>query len=340
MIEEAVRDAFARAETLVPDAATLLPAIDTEFRRRRGRRRVLRSISAAVALLLVVGAAPLLTRALLRPDGGPTVAGPRTDLGTNILIGGLDHVDGYGPDVPNHTDAIIVVHVPLDRSGVYLISIPRDLAVTLPGGSWATRISAAYALGSSAQFERAVGDLAGVGFDATTLVNLGSLPRIVDALGGVQLCVDTPVISLHTGRRFEPGCRLFAGPEAKDYLRQRVGLADGVAGRDRHLVQFLSALLRQTRTAITDPVKLAQIVTIIATNAVVDARGNDIVRLVTELAPALGTVTALTLPTVADDSAPFGVSLTADAPGLFTALRNDTLAQWAAAHPGAVMTTS
>lgn len=340
MIEEAVRDTFARAEQLVPDAAALLPAIDAEFRRRRGRRRMLRSISAAVALLLVVGGAPMLTRVMLRPAGGNVQS---ADLpvarATNILIGGLDHVDAYGPEVPNRTDAIIVAHVPADRSGVYLISVPGDLPMTVPGGKWVERISSAYALGSSAGLERAVGDLARVGFDATALVNLGSLPRIVDALGGISLCVDTPVTSRHSGRRFEPGCYRFSGTEVKDYLRQRVGPAAGAAGRDRHILQFLRALLGQTRAAVTDPVKLAQVVTIIATDAVVDPHGADIARLVTELAPALGTVTALTVPTAADAGAPFGVRLTADAPQLFAALRTDTLGEWVQAHPGAVLTT-
>lgn len=131
----------------------------------------------------------------------------------NLLIVGIDPRDDHTAPL---ADSIMVVHVPADRSGALIFSIPRDLVVRIPAfaksGSTAqrTKINAAMALGSrigvrrydpAQGFEllaRTVGDVTGIRrFDAGAVLNFGGFTKLVDAVGGVSLPVDQDVVSEH-----------------------------------------------------------------------------------------------------------------------------------------------
>lgn len=160
MIENELREAFARQEQDVPDASRLVPAIDAAARRRRGRRTLLRSGAAAIAVALVV-AVPTVGRAWLTTMPAPTPSAGHTapdyaGRALNFLVAGVDRLPSWSADTLTRTDAIILAHVPADRSAVYLITIPRDLEVAIPAYPEAnfmgmrTKINAAYAFGGFA----------------------------------------------------------------------------------------------------------------------------------------------------------------------------------------------
>jgi LCP family protein required for cell wall assembly len=186
---------------------------------------------------------------LLLPAAVAVAGVPRAELTgpLNILLAGIDP---RGAHVRPLADTIIVAHVPADRSGVYLFSLPRDLVVWIPPfattgstGQYA-KINAAMALGSPVGVNRydpaqgyellatTVGQVTGLRFDAGAVINFGGFKRMVATLGGVELAVDQDVVSEHlkpdgTRRDLLPECRAggnclrpYTGPQ-KTYPKSR-----------------------------------------------------------------------------------------------------------------------
>lgn len=329
-------------------------------RRRRVLFRVL--LAAAVSLAVVAGlgvaTATLLanrfehsvTRASLlapaaraaAPDAHAPVAGP-----LNFLVIGSD-LRSDDPGEGERSDTIIIAHVPRAMDRLDLVSIPRDLWVDIPPdgslgfGGATTKINAAFDVGGGGAggtrlLSATITEQVGVRFDGAVVVDFSGLQRTVDVLGGIRMCVDQRIVSIHTGAVFEPGCRMMSGAQALDYLRQRYGLADGDFGRQQHQQEFLKALLgRATQSGVlANPVKLDSVLRTIGSSLTVDTGSYSL----TDLAFALrglgpDDLTGFRLPsvddTVDDESI---VRATDDAQGLYRALLSDDLETWARDHP-------
>jgi LCP family protein required for cell wall assembly len=342
MIEERLREAFARQESAVPDAARLVPLIDAEARRRRGRRRLVRSTAVVMALLGAVGGIPVLGRAWLGGHGDRPMSVQRpAEAAMNFLIAGPDRLPSWPSGTPTYADAIVVAHVPGDRGAVYLMTIPRDLEVDIPAyaardfAGRRTKISYAYAFGGFPLLAQTVTGLTGLSFDGGAIVELAGLADLVDELGGVPFCVSERAKSIHTRRTFEPGCRRMTGAQARDFLRQRKDYADGAVARAWYVTRFLGALLRRVASpdTLANLDRLRAIIDTVRRHAVVDTRGRDPVQLAWDLRSAVGTVVEVSVPTrVATDHSAI-LRATDDARALFDALRRDTMDAWVAANP-------
>ena len=131
----------------------------------------------------------------------------------NILLVGIDPRDTATAPL---SDSIIVAHIPADRSGAFLFSIPRDLVVDIPAfgpsgtGAQHEKINAAMALGSrvgNGKYDpkqgfrllaQTVSTITGIKeFDAGAIVNFGGFQKIVEAMGGVTMVIDQDVKSEH-----------------------------------------------------------------------------------------------------------------------------------------------
>jgi LCP family protein required for cell wall assembly len=114
----------------------------------------------------------------------------------NVLVMGTDQrPDERGLD-PGRTDSMMLVSIPRGGSGVSLVSIPRDLWVTIPRHGEG-RINTAYRMGElekpgggPALAKETVGDALGVHVDRFVLVDMSGVKGIVDELGGIV--VDNP----------------------------------------------------------------------------------------------------------------------------------------------------
>jgi LCP family protein required for cell wall assembly len=275
------------------------------------------------------------------PDAHGSVAGP-----LNLLVIGSD-LRADDPGEGERSDTIIIAHVPQAMDRLDLVSIPRDLWVDIPPdeslgfGGATTKINAAFDYGGGAGGTRllsaTLNDLVGVRFDGAVVVDFSGLQRTVDVLGGVRMCVDQRIVSIHTGAVFEPGCRTMSGAQALDYLRQRYGLADGDFGRQQHQQEFLKALLTRATQAgvLTNPVKLDNVLRSIGSSLTVDTGAYSL----TDLAFALrglgpDDLTGFRLPAVDDTMDDQSiVRATDDAQGLYRALVGDDLESWARDHP-------
>jgi LCP family protein required for cell wall assembly len=240
---------------------------------------------------------------------GKNISGP-----VNILMLGLD---GQGASDLNHSDSIIVAHVTATHDKVYLVSLPRDTMVQVPaypvsgftGGT--LKLTESFAMGNmnskgqgddtQAGRQRGVSLLLqaintfipGITFNAVAIVNFVGFQKLVEALGGVDMCIDERVESVHYARNgkymgediyhgpgylYLPGCRHLQPWEALDYVRQRENLPHGDYDRQRHQQQFMAAVFKQLANAgtLTDISKFSAIKDALGQLLTLDLNGTDI----------------------------------------------------------------
>ena len=277
----------------------------------------------------------------------PTARMKRTDLGgaLNYLLIGSDHRPGANA-ADQRSDTILIVHVPAGMRQAYLISVPRDLLVAVPAApGWPggqDKVNAAYEHGGGGEggarlLSATLTRLTGLRFDGAALVDFSGFTRVIDQLGGIRMCVDTPVRSIHTGTRFEPGCRQMDGARTLDYVRQRYDLPNGDYDRQRHQQQMLRAVLdRAGETHLRgDPVKLDRVLRAVGGALTVDTNGVPLDELVFALralpADALRGVRLPSHPQTIDQVS--YVVLDPDGGDLFTALQDTRMSEWAGANP-------
>ncbi|MEQ4300745.1 LCP family protein [Plantactinospora sp. B6F1] len=353
LVEEELRAAFARYEPLAPDAGPLRAAIDRRVVRRRQRRRVAQVAGVALAMLGVlavptfgrtVGVPPVPELAAPPPLAARS-AGPAAPL--DFLVLGVDGGDGRSNG--HRADTVLLVHVPADRSRLYLVSLPRDLGVEVPGHGFGKLASAFYLgshrpgsrpdlAGGTMLTERTVTALTGIRFDATATLTYAGLRQLTDALGGVRVCLPRQVRSHHTARVFPAGCHRLDGAAAQDLLRQRYHLDQGAHDRDRNGQRFVEALLHEVTDPANgfNPVRVAEIVGALGRNLVLSLHGTTPL----ELFGTLRTVAAADAVgigwTYHPDRGPGGGIESLDpaqSRSLFEAFGRDTLAEWVDRHP-------
>ncbi|ABL80309.1 MULTISPECIES: LCP family protein [unclassified Nocardioides] len=200
-----------------------------------------------------------------RPDK-VKVEGPKEPL--NILVMGSDSRDCAGCNIDNLTgggqrsDTTILFHLSADRERAYGVSIPRDSMVdrpdceaedgkTIPGADnvmW----NEAFALGGPActiqQFEQ----LTGVRLDHFVVVNFEGFQGMVDAIGGVEVCIPEPIVDPAHGINIAAGTRKIKGKEALNYVRERYVVGNGSdIGRMKRQQAFIGSMAHQVVTAGT-----------------------------------------------------------------------------------------
>jgi len=180
---------------------------------------------------------------------------------TNLLLLGIDRAP-EGTDLAR-SDTIILMTVVPPRPYVGMLSIPRDLWVTIPGYG-ENRINAAHALAEGADPgsgpELAVETVAvnfGVDVDYYVRLRFDGLRRFVDALGGVDLVLDQATALYSAGEHH------LTGEQALAFVRDRAG-SDDFARMARGQL-FLRALMRQILRPSTWP-RLVVAVPLLATS--------------------------------------------------------------------------
>ena len=164
------------------------------------------------------------------------VIGSDVRSGENALIGG--EVEGM------RSDSTIVVHISADRSRMDLVSIPRDSRVQIPsclyydGTSSRTqsaRFNAAFSIGAANQdigeaaacTVNTVQSLTGVPIDGWVVVDFAGFRNMVDALGGVEMCIPNDMDSDKAALHITAGVQRLDGPTALAFARARTGTGLG-----------------------------------------------------------------------------------------------------------------
>jgi LCP family protein required for cell wall assembly len=262
------------------------------------------------------------------------------DGSLNLLLAGLDGEDSADDFERGaaRTDAIMVVHLDPGRDRGYLISIPRDTWVPIPGED-ENKINAAYSLGGPSLYVQTVEQLTGLRMDHLAVIDWSGFRALTDALGGVQLTFDQEVVTADD-TVYEPGTHTLSGEEALQYVRERKGLPGGDFDRVKRQQNYLRALMNELLSSDTmsDPGKLLDVTGSIGEAARVDdgLSATDMVGLGMSLRDLRSdNVTFLTVPTNGTGtvgSASIVVYDKENADLLWTAVREDNVEPFLAEH--------
>ena len=162
-------------------------------------------------------------------------------LRTNILLLGTDDSPERGS--VGRTDTIILTTVVPLKPYVGMLSIPRDLWVNVPGVG-EQRINTAYffaeasAPGSGSRAAlQTIRDNFGIPVRYYAIIHMAGLTALVDALGGVEVNLDSPIGG------FPAGTHHLDGEAALDFVRERSSSDD--FSRMLRAQILLSAILRK-----------------------------------------------------------------------------------------------
>ena len=260
----------------------------------RSRRALRRWLIVLVSLLsvLAVGAGALTFYGVqtlntvkrepgLLPSDRPTVdPGALVAQPINFLLLGSD---SRGQD-RGRSDVMMLVHSDPSRAKLYLISLPRDLWVPIPGHG-TNKINAAYAFGGGPLAVRTVENLLGIEIDHVALTDFEGFFRLVDDVGGVSVFNTIP--SSNHGFDFARGDIRLTGASALAYVRQRYDLPRGDFDRAERQRLVVTAIIDKVASSqtLTNPARLLAVVDRLSRSVTVDATltNQRVVDLVREL---------------------------------------------------------
>ena len=224
---------------------------------RRGVRVRWWWIALPVALLLVAYPVVLFLVAwsnLHRVDALPAGAPAQTPGRTYLVVGSDSRADltaaqrhalHTGQVGGQRTDTIMLLHVPDGDGPTVLVSIPRDSYVSIPGHG-KNKINAAYGFGGPKLLVRTVEQATGLHVDSYVETGLGGYAQLVDAIGGIDVCVKRALKDPKAHIDVKAGCQSFDGPTALGYARARYADPRGDLGRVERQRQVLAAIAGKT----------------------------------------------------------------------------------------------
>jgi LCP family protein required for cell wall assembly len=266
----------------------------------RQRRRRLPSLLAMTALVGVTGATGMLIAARHTIDSVtrvPDVAAqlsPDVPAVENFLLVGSDSRAGIDPNEPDvsgigteadvsghRSDTIMILRRDRKTGDASLLSIPRDLWVEVPGHKDKRRINSAFNDGPQVLVQTLQNAL-GLPIHHYVEIDFVGFKSLVDALGGVQVCVDFATRDTNTGLNItEPGCHILDGTQALAYARSRHYEEyrddkwredpSSDLGRTKRQQQFVNTALQTALDRIkVDPFAAGRLITAIGSSLRVD----------------------------------------------------------------------
>src|SRR4051794_36548158 len=270
-------------------------------RPRPSRKRIAAWIAGGLAGVLVLGAItgvvtldhiisgikkvnPFCTDPCGRPGGGV-----KGDL--NILVVGSDSRSGLtaaqkrqlhvGHDVGRRSDTMILLHIPRGGGKAILVSLPRDSYVKIPRHKDASghevpaqmnKLNTAYSFGGPKLTVLTIQANTNVHIDHYIEVNFLGFVKIVNALGGVDVCTSTPIHDpVHrlpiggyggSGLELPAGRSSLDGTRALEYVRAREFDPSADLGRIQRQQKFMSAMVQKAKSAgvLLNPVRLFHLI--------------------------------------------------------------------------------
>jgi LCP family protein required for cell wall assembly len=230
-----------------------------------GGRRVARRVPKILLVVLLVvllglgGLAVWLNAQIPREDVDGLARGGSP---MHVLVVGTDSREdltreeqmelGVGGVGGERADTIFVMSI---RGGdVALLAFPRDLWVQRCDGS-VGRINVAIEAGPTCMVET-VRDLSGLEINHFMRITFGGFVELVDAVGGVEMCLDEAISDRDAHIDLPAGCQTLEGTDALGYVRVRK--IDDDLQRIQRQQQFVQALAREVASPATlfNPLRL------------------------------------------------------------------------------------
>ena len=284
-------------------------------RMARRQRLLLMAVGAvSVVTLLVSGGAWLVagyvSSGLKRLEAG--ISGTPASGPVNILVVGVDNRSGLtrqqqlalhvGNVTGANTDTMMLVHIPADRQSIQVVSLPRDSWVSIPGYGM-NKINAAYGLGGPPLMVRTVEQATGLTINDYAEVSFEGFVRVINELGGVNVCLPFAVSDSESGLNMSAGSHHVYGVTALKFARDRHSFATSDLHRIADQQQLLASLFAQATASgvLANPIRLQQVVSSVTSSITVD-RGFNVTELANELRDIKpGSVSFTTVPIATPD---------------------------------------
>jgi LCP family protein required for cell wall assembly len=302
----------------------------------------------------------------LDPDSRDIVD-PNAQFGDeNFLIVGVDSRFGENQDMGvgttedaggSRSDTVMLVNIPANRKRVVAVSFPRDLSIEpMKCEPWnpqtgeygplyddqtetygpdevytENKLNSAYAFGGPKCLVKVIQKLSGLSVNRFMAVDFAGFSKMVDALGGVEVCSPTPLEDYELGTVLpKAGRQIVDGHTALQYVRARQVTTEfnGDYGRIKRQQLFLSSLLRSmiSKEVFFSLSKLNNVVNMFINDSYVDNMNTkDLVTLGQSVQGiAAGRITFVTVPTTGEtDSYGNEPPRVQDMRALFDAIIND-----------------
>jgi LCP family protein required for cell wall assembly len=193
------------------------------------------------------------------PESGPL----------NILLAGVDVRAGLtkreervlhvGHATGQNSDTLMVVHITGDHKHIQVVSLPRDSWVRVPGFGM-NKINAAFGLGGPKLMVKTVEQATGLVINDFVEVNFLGFVKIINALGGVDICLPYAVNDPYSGLHLAAGRHHVNGIRALQFARDRHSFALSDLARIGDQQQLLSSILSEAVSSgtLTNPVKFSR----------------------------------------------------------------------------------
>ncbi|MEV0203324.1 LCP family protein [Nonomuraea sp. NPDC050691] len=271
----------------------------------------------------------------------------------NVLLVGSDTRAGegnakYGQKLARtadaggkRTDTIILLHLSPNRDKAQLISFPRDSMVQIPTcknettkapmPSHRDMINAAYSTGGVACTISTLETLTGIRIDHFVEVDFSGFKNIVNALGGIEICLKSGVDDKASKLKLPPGKSLLNGEQALGYVRLRKYGDGSDIQRIKRQQIFLSKVVAKATSGelLTNPAKLTSFIKAAAQSVTMDPDLADDTAKLLDIAKSAEKLTAngvkfTTIPWIPDpDNTNRVIWKQPDANELFTAIKTD-----------------
>ena len=214
--------------------------------------------------------------------------------GTNYLLMGSDSRDFAGGQSYNvapgsaafvtgqRSDVVMLLHIPADNGKSTVVSFPRDSWVQLPAYTDAkgvdheavyAKLNAAFAIGGAPLLVATMEQLTGLHIDHFASVNFPGFQGMVNALGGIDVCIGTTRHDQNSGDFLTRGQHHVNGVQALALVRDRESFPNQDLGRIKDQEYFLSVMLKKVLSAgtLTNPLKLTEFLNAATKSLTVDS---------------------------------------------------------------------
>lgn len=208
---------------------------------------------------------------------------PLTDV-QNVLVVGVDSRKGLteeeidaisaGHFDSELTDTVMWVQFDPDEGQLRMVSFPRDLRVH-PDGGPAVKLNSLHHYGGPDLLVSMVEELVGADLDHYVQVDLAGFLHLAEALDGVEVCIEEPMVDPKSGLDLPAGCQELDAEEATGFVRARQvsdRFGEGTAGRAARQQYFIRQAIGEVVTAgtLASPARMRAMIDLARQSVVVD----------------------------------------------------------------------
>ena len=182
-----------------------------------------------------------------------------------LKVGGTDVAAG------KRSDTMLLIHISKKRDKAAIISIPRDSYALIPEHNNSqgklipaaySKINSAYNWGGAPLLIETLESMSDLRIDHYVELNFVGFVRMVDALGGVEICTKKDINDPKSHLTLPAGTHVLDGVDSLKFVRTRVFDGLGDLGRMKRQQEFAGAMLRKATSAgvLLNPVKMVNFI--------------------------------------------------------------------------------